>query len=163
MKNIDLLLDVARKIKEKNLPFNVFNSRLCENGLMTNFISETECGTTGCLLGWCPIEGEGELKTALDNPENWDKFGNRNLLNFFRYSRNVFNITDEKWEWLFYSIWPNDIDAAIARIEYLLEYGEVPDEFCYIEEFIEDYRDDPQFKHFIGKKNNVSEITTEDN
>lgn len=80
-------------------------------------VSESHaCGTCCCLLGHGPLAGIKYSGT------NW-----------CRYSREKFGVDiddqEELWGYLFSEKWSNNIQQAIKRLNYVIENGDVPEEF----------------------------------
>ena len=72
--------------------------------------SGSGCGTDMCVMGHGPAAGI--LNPGFDG--GWDA-----------YSSDHFGLTfaDVTWDFLFNSCWSNDIQEAIARLDYVVTYG----------------------------------------
>ena len=127
MRNEDKLMAVIDKIIELELPVDMRHYRSDYTGHSVDFIEVHNCGTAGCIAGWCPVLGEGDLKPI---EEDFCLEG----LEFGSYLERVFWMEDEDYrhvyEWLFSSFWPNCAKAAKVRLEYAMENG-YPDENSY--------------------------------
>lgn len=79
----------------------------------------TTCGTVGCALGHATY-----AVTPKRKGEDWDDYSKRAL--------GIEELSDE-WLWCFSDQWA-DVDntptGAAARIDYLLEHGELPGDWC---------------------------------
>lgn len=146
VKNLDELLKVVDKIIEDERIFIMDNFRskyeyseetLDDEVVETPFIDKNNCGTAGCLLGWCPVLGSGELEVAAGDYSQLD------VLSFDHYCERVFNIDRgvhyRKWDWFFSPLWQNCPKQAKARILFAMKYG-VPevwsgwDDVVYLDE-----------------------------
>lgn len=122
MKNTGELMKVLDKIIDQGLEVNMDHYRSMEDEwgdlLGCSFVSKNHCGTAGCIVGWCPVLGDGELVPTEED------FAKNNILNFTSYVGRVFCLEFSKeWYWLFDAYWPNSAEAAKVRLEYALEHG----------------------------------------
>jgi len=102
------------------------------------YISKTDCGTCGCLLGWGPlIEGLEPLDEhfMLRHFSYGDKDGEKELdyskysEHFFELERNMDALWEETpigvaWDFLFHPIWKHSeptVEDALARLDILIE------------------------------------------
>ena len=79
------------------------------------------CGTTFCLVGQAALHGAGELKLKVEDLED-----ERGRVVYKRYSRRVFQLSGDKWEYLFGMHWgkyaeTNNLDHAAERIRSVLK------------------------------------------
>jgi len=126
MKNLDLLMDVANTVERDGLDLWMACFRVDDDKRPTKFVDRTTCGTTGCLLGWCPAVGEGALRTdkviSMYEGYTWDQ-----------YCLDTFDIdvmsSNDEWNFLFNSDWSDRIGHAKLRIQYLIDHGKVPADF----------------------------------
>jgi len=144
MKNTNELMKVITRIIELKKPVNMksFRGESVESSRDALFMSINDCGTTGCILGWCPILGEGDLVPLAEDFSVMH--GN---LQFSAYASRVFSSEydpesypesdpdycedcGDEWDWLFGDEWPNSAEAAKVRLEYALENG-FPEEYSY--------------------------------
>ena len=87
------------------------------------FVSETNCGTVGCALGWAPVTGIKAL-VALE-----EDYSNPRALSFRRYCDRVFELKtfSRYWDWCFAEEWgeeDNTPKGSAIRIMYLLNHEE---------------------------------------
>ena len=88
-----------------------------------DFVSETDCGTVGCALGWAPVTGIKAL-AALE-----EDYSNPRELSFRWYCDRVFELktSSEYWDWCFAEEWveeDNTPKGSAIRIMYLLNHEE---------------------------------------
>ena len=129
MKNLDELMKVIDKIIEDDLLVDMEQFR-SENGRPSDFYTKDDCGTAGCILGWCPVVGEGVLtsEVSMETLAN----GIYSLSNDWdTYSYEVFGLDScsDEWYWIFSSYWHNDAHHAKARLQFLIDNGRPPKDF----------------------------------
>lgn len=88
---------------------------------------EDVCGTAGCAIGWatCAIERRQRLPGRADY-ESWGVFANRLF--------GTYNFGNDAGVFMFggdWHLWPeqNTVKATVARIRYVLEHEDAPDEW----------------------------------
>jgi hypothetical protein len=108
IKNLKILRDwlAAGNIKQEQ--FDMERYRNGENSL--RYINKDNCGTVGCILGWCPFIPE---------------FSNYKSTSFGFLTEELLDIEhlSNKWNFLFSGEWvdyDNTIEGAIARIDIVI-------------------------------------------
>jgi hypothetical protein len=107
-------------VETKAFDMNHYRS---EGSHVCEFVSETNCGTVGCALGWAPVTGIKAL-AALEE----DYFNPREL-SFRWYCDRVFELKHSSmyWDWCFSDEWAdtdNTPKGSAIRIMYLLNHEE---------------------------------------
>jgi hypothetical protein len=96
---------------------------------MSNYKTITDnlnhkCGSTGCVIGHCSV---------LDT-EPLPKFDEGGNINFAQWSEDWFGLnlygSDLIWDFMFSSNWSNYKEQIIKRMEYVLNNGAIPEEWC---------------------------------
>ena len=90
---------------------------------MGSFYEDTSCGTSFCMLGDLYAEDHPNTPTAEAGQ-------------YIIYSSTTIGLRfmSREWEWLFDSYWPNDLDQAKARCNYVIIHGAAPEEFMQTNE-----------------------------
>lgn len=106
--------------------------------VIDKYVSETDCGTAGCALGWAPASGIAEFEPLPSEME-------LGFLVFSEYEDRVFNLSEvgpnSPWDWCFSSEWyevDNTPKGAAIRILQLIS-GESPDEWYYTSMTVKSY------------------------
>lgn len=88
--------------------------------------AEPDCGSNMCLIGFAGSCGITELK-PLRSDKLWADYSERV---FFEGGRSP--SYSEEWEFLFATHWPNSVQSALDRMDYVITHGRVPpkDEWC---------------------------------
>ena len=92
-----------------------------------DFVSDTNCGTVGCALGWAPATG---IKALAALEEDYYKYGHSpRTLSFSMYCDRVFELKtcSAYWDWCFADEWvdgDNTPKGSAIRIMYLLNHEE---------------------------------------
>ncbi len=90
---------------------------------------DLDCGTPACIAGhltrYFPFSEDELQETAFaDACET--------------FSERCFSLNEgESWDFLFGYYWPNDIEEAIARIDYVIEHGRYPENYTCLDGFAE--------------------------
>ena len=108
IKNLKILRNwlEAGNIKQEQFSMGLYRSG--ENILP--YMNEDNCGTVGCLLGWCPFIPE---------------FSNYESVSFGFLAEEFFEITfrGDAWEFIFSEEWAdhdNTLEGAIARLDVVI-------------------------------------------
>jgi len=114
--------------------FNWIRANVCEeqfdmkyyrakNGFNALFRSESDCGTTGCLLGWFPF-------VIPTKPSDFTIYivGSSKFLDYRLYVNRILDIDTfcHLWQWLFHENWAsvdNSLYHAFGRMNYAIKYG----------------------------------------
>lgn len=122
--NLILLRDWLVENKDNvKLHMMYYRMESLDSGCSTSFISKTDCGTVGCLLGWAPtVDGLEPVKE--DYMTSYEELGR--ILNFPRYSKRVFgiNLQTSLGDFLFSSAWTginNTAEGAVKRLTYIID------------------------------------------
>lgn len=119
--------DFIEKLPQEKFHMGKYRCNKNHNWLRNNSGSfqyefdRNNCGTVGCILGWCPfIEG---LEPMLSDYEKM-----RGFPFWERYSDRIFDFTtqDDIWDYLFHSDWELVDDTPIGaakRLRYIVEFG----------------------------------------
>ena len=91
---------------------------------MGHYYKEYGCGTSACFMGW----------TAFSFPEYIEACKQKGLVRpWLVVSEELFEIDCSgcTWYFLFAVDWPNDLEQAILRAEYLIEHDTPPENWDY--------------------------------
>ena len=122
----------ALNLKDEQFDMNFWRSSV---GRRIHFKSKTDCGTSGCFLGWFPLLPD-EIFTPID-----EDIRNDGTLFFIEYGKRLLSLDNGcyEWHWLFNSDWGGDLKDAILRARYLIKNKKVPLSFDSINFNMEDY------------------------
>ena len=120
MKNVDALMKVIDILIENEDKYPVYMKQYrCDFSTkeFQPFKDKHTCGTAGCILGWCPVLGEGDLVPVAED------FNRISVLDFGYYVERVFGIVDMGviWDWLFDFDWYNSALAAKERLQFAID------------------------------------------
>ena len=124
MKNLDKLMKVIDTLieNEDKYPIDMRNMRSLGDGEDVSFVDKHNCGTVGCILGWCPVVGDSELEAIPDDFYVYSRLS-LTILDWNKYDERVFDLSIQEWDWLFGMDHPNSALAAKKRLQYLMNYG----------------------------------------
>ncbi|MDB4461388.1 hypothetical protein N9043_00400 [bacterium] len=85
---------------------------------------EVDCGTAGCIVGHA-VQWFDMTEHELD------------FYDYHSFSERLFmdNSDSTRWDFLFDDKWCDDIDEAIARLKYVIENGDEPDDWDFENSF----------------------------
>lgn len=86
-------------------------------------VSEHDCGTTACLIGWGVVSGIPELSGE----------GYKSWWAYIRGTYGLHSRNDNVLLFLFDWRWSSDLTQGIARLDYYIEHGEVHPDFEELE------------------------------
>ena len=124
MKNLDKLMKVIDILIEDEEKYPIDMEKLRSDGdVSVGFVSSTDCGTTGCILGWCPVLGEGDLIPI--GEDFYEEEEEVSTLCFNDYCKRVFDTEffSQEWSWIFDTHWPDSATEAKKRLVTLMESG----------------------------------------
>ncbi len=126
--NLEALIMLRDHIENnvKQSDFNMHNFRMDRDGRTKDFISSSQCGSVGCILGHMPFINNPAFCTIyqdwkIPNIRNHD-FGDRlPTLDFLAYSERVLKIASNEavWDYLFSGDWAvidNTVEGAVFRL-----------------------------------------------
>ena len=106
IKNLKILRNwlAAGNIKQEQFDMEFYRS----GEVNLEFLNKKNCGTLGCVLGWCPFI---------------PKFSKYRATSFRYLADELFNVSSSVWSFLFGSEWAdhdNTLEGAIARIDIVI-------------------------------------------
>ena len=137
--NIDNLKKIRDHLQSVVLPNSVGNFDMSKFSDMSvshmakkkEVVEENFCGTSACVIGHAstiiPLR-----KSDVDR----DPRDGELEVNWLKYCKRIFGIisSDEEWDFLFSGEWGEYVDGseeqvreAIARLDYVIKYGDVPE------------------------------------
>jgi hypothetical protein len=121
--NLNKLADfIEKNVSQKQLDMSY--CRLDEEGNRVHFISQDDCGTSGCALGWAPfVLGLEPVDSDFVESEEWFQVPeSRRFLIFHVYGRRIFpDLTDRDWYEVFHERLSSDKAEVIARLRDMAE------------------------------------------
>ncbi len=93
------------------------------------------CGTVRCVVGWATTFKGLE-------PIDDDYYLNGTRFSYNRYSKRLFEVYHNQWEWCFGGCWAsvdNTVEGAIKRINYLIDNDGAPENFWCVYQFKDEY------------------------
>ena len=107
--NIENLKILRNWLAAGNITQKQFDMELYRSGEDNlEFLNKKNCGTVGCVVGWCPFIPE---------------FSNYRATSFSLLAKELFNVSTHVWSFLFSGEWvdcDNTIEGAIARLEIVI-------------------------------------------
>lgn len=118
--------------------FRIDMSTFCnERYIDKENLGRNTCGTTFCLVGWF-AQQDGYPKQYREEESNYD---NKFTFDYLAYSADSLDINIDSqsllWQFLFIDFWPNDLNQAKKRAQYLLDNdcNYPPDIDTWVEQF----------------------------
>lgn len=102
--------------------FKINMSSFCnENNINRELLEGNTCGTTFCLVGWFAQQDGYPEKYRTGTNDTGSKFS----FDYLEYSADFLGVCNDTkytlWQFLFIDFWPNNLNLAKKRAQYLLD------------------------------------------